>query len=215
MTESGQQLSPPADWAFLPAGDAAITREVKAKVATWVVQVRRGKREISLGIWAEAAQIEASSRNVEARRATPEYAHTRQQLLDRRQARQAAYVEAFTAELVGFLAFHPRYEVQARRLSELISRHATPVGSGTVARTERIPLARRVEAAAIAWMRHQTTTYDTMKIPRIQGRRRDVRRRLAAQSLELLHPYRQGWDIPGNCPLKKALEESFANQPAR
>lgn len=50
--------------------------------------------------------------------------------------------------------------------------HATPVGSGTVARTSRIPIERRAEAAVIAWLRHQTTAYDDMKIPRVKGRRR-------------------------------------------
>eukprot|EP01035_Chromulina_nebulosa_P056444 gene56444-77358_t len=57
--------------------------------------------------------------------------------------------------------------------------HATPVGSGTVARTKRIPIEQRAEAATIAWMRHQTTGYDSMTIPREKGLRREVRRMLA------------------------------------
>jgi len=48
-----------------------------------------------------------------------------------------------------------------------VSQHATPVGSGTVARTERIPIQQRAESAVIAWMRHQTTAYDNMKIARV------------------------------------------------
>lgn len=54
--------------------------------------------------------------------------------------------------------------------------HAVPVGSGTVARTQLIPLEQRAEAAVIAWMRHQTTAYDRMSIARIKGERREVRR---------------------------------------
>ena len=81
-----------------------------------------------------------------------------------------------------------------------------PVGSGTVARTQRIPIEERAEAAAIAWMRHQTTGYDDMAIARIKGERREVRRRLAARSRALLNRYRQGDSFdPEKCPLDRAL----------
>ena len=87
--------------------------------------------------------------------------------------------------------------------------HATPVGSGTVARTKRIPVEQRAEAAVIAWLRHQTTGYDSMKIARIKGKRREVRRMLAQRSKELLGRYRRGESVGEDCPLKKALEESL------
>jgi hypothetical protein len=74
-----------------------------------------------------------------------------------------------------------------------------------VARTERIPLASRAEAAVIAWMRHQTTGYDHMSIARIKGERRAVRRELAGISREILEVYRAGKPAPENCPLKAAL----------
>lgn len=35
-------------------------------------------------------------------------------------------------------------------------------------------------------MRHQTTGYDSMQIPRVNGQRREVRRMLARRSKELL-----------------------------
>ena len=38
------------------------------------------------------------------------------------------------------------------------------------------------EAAVIVWMRHRTTAYDNMAIPRVKGKRREVRRLLAQQS---------------------------------
>lgn len=50
---------------------------------------------------------------------------------------------------------------------------------------------RRAEAATIAWMRHQTTAYDDMTIPREKGKRREVRRMLAKRSKHLLQQYRQ------------------------
>jgi hypothetical protein len=57
----------------------------------------------------------------------------------------------------------------------------------------------------IAWMRPQTTGYDGMAIPRVKGKRREVRRMLARRSQELLARYRRGEPVPEGCPLKKAL----------
>lgn len=205
LTESGERLTPPEDWAFLQAGDAAITRSVKAKGATWIVQVRKGRRMISKGIWAKARHIQESRKEVEAKRATPEYARRRTADLARRTAKQEKYLLDFCTEVVHFLGFHPRYQPEAKILGKKITAHAAPVGSGTVARTERIPIAKRAEAATIAWMRHQTTAYDSMRIARIKGKRREIRRQLAAKSVKLLQAYRQGGELAENCPLKKAL----------
>jgi hypothetical protein len=63
----------------------------------------------------------------------------------------------------------------------------------------------------IAWMRHQTTAYDSMAIPRVRGKRREVRRMLAARSKELLARYRRGEPVLKGCPLKKALAEAVPN----
>ena len=205
LTESGERLTPPEDWSFLQAGDAAITRSVKAKGATWVVQVRKGRRMISKGIWAKDQHIQESRKEVEAKRATPEYSRRRTADLARRTAKQEKYMVDFCAEIVHFLSFHSRYQREAKILGRKITEHAAPVGSGTVARTERIPIAKRAEAATIAWMRHQTTAYDSMRIARIKGKRREVRRQLAAKSVKLLRAYRQGDELAENCPLKKAL----------
>ncbi len=106
-----------------------------------------------------------------------------------------------------FLAFSPRWSAFAAKLADAVTVHAVPVGSGTVARTERIPVERRAEAAVIAWMRHQTTAYDRMSIARIRGERREVRRRLAERSREVLSQYRSGGEVDlSQCPLAKALQ---------
>ncbi|MFO0926984.1 MAG: DUF2293 domain-containing protein [Gemmataceae bacterium] len=105
-----------------------------------------------------------------------------------------------------YLAFAPEHAALADALAAAVTAHATPVGSGTVARTKRIPVERRAEAAVIAWMRHQTTAYDHMAIPRVKGKRREVRRMLAARSKALLEGYRQGRAVdPARCPLRAAL----------
>ena len=114
----------------------------------------------------------------------------------------------FILEVLHFLNFHPRYTTLASQLARLVTELATPVGSGTVARTERIPLEERSSSAVIAWMRHQTSGYDRMVIAPVKGRRRQVRRELAARSLEILQLYRDGNDIPLSCPLQKALAKA-------
>ena len=73
---------------------------------------------------------------------------------------QAEYVEDFLGAVVAFLAFHENYADLAEQMARTVTDHATPVGSGTVARTKRIPVEQRAEAAVIAWLRHQTTGYE-------------------------------------------------------
>ena len=106
-----------------------------------------------------------------------------------------------------FLAFHASYKMMEQKLAKLVTAHAIPVGSGTVARTQLIPIEERAALAVIAWMRHQTTSYDEMKIARVKGERRLVRKSLAQQSSRLLAKYRQGEAITENCPLFQALKK--------
>jgi len=201
----GAILKVPADWVFLPAGDGPLTRNVRNRGASWQVQVKRGRRNIAKGIWAPAAHVEAARKEVEARRSTPQYAKRLAAERKRRASKQQTYVDAFYRQTLQFLDFHPAHRVLAEKLARAVTEHATPVGSGTVARTERIPVAERVEAAVIAWMRHHTTTYDQMAIARIKGRRREVRRMLAQRSLAMLDGYRRGETVDGRCPLYLAL----------
>jgi len=123
----------------------------------------------------------------------------------RRDKAQAEYVEDFFGSVVTFLAFHPNHADLADRLARAVADHTTPVGSGTVARTKRIRVEQRAEAAVIAWMRHQTTAYDSMAVPMANGKRREVRRLLARRSRELLDRYRWGEPAPDGCPLQRAV----------
>ena len=212
LTESGETLVPPEHWELLPPGDAALTRRVKEMGPVWLVQVKKGRRLMSRGIWADAGHIAEARLEVEEKRATPEYARKRETDLARRQRQHEAYVEEFYLAALHFLDFHPRHRQLAEDLARRVTEHATPVGSGTVARTERIPLAERVRAAVIAWMRHQTTAYDSMKIARIRGRRREVRRHLAERSAEILAAYRSDRLIDADlCPLQAVLNDDEVN----
>jgi hypothetical protein len=201
----GQVLTIPKDWALFPPGDAALTRRVKAAGDHFVVAEKKGRKLFSLGVWAPAATIEQIRADLEAERSTESYAKKQESAARRRDKVQTEYVEDFHGAVVQFLAFDPKHAEVAQRLAQAVTAHATPVGSGTVARTKRIPVEQRAEAAVIAWMRHQTTGYDGMVIPREKGKRREVRRMLAKRSHELLEKYRRGTPISDGCPLKSAL----------
>lgn len=205
-TADGKLLQVPADWILLPPGDAGLTRRVKAEGPTWGMQEKRGRKIFSRGIWAPAERIQRHQAALEAERSTEAYAKKQQGALVRREKKQSAYVEDFRGAVLTFLRFDSSHQTIAEKLADAVTTHATPVGSGTVARTERIPIERRAEAAVIAWMRHQTTAYDHMKIARIKGERREVRRELADISRALLEKYRQGKPRAASCPLLIALD---------
>jgi len=190
LAPDGRRLSPPEGWACLPPGDAGLTRRVKAAGPWWAVIEKRGRKAFSKGMWAPREHIEAARAALEAERSTEAYAKRREADVARRERGHAAYALEFEREVFAFLRFAPRWEELARTLAKRVAAHATPVGSGTVARTERIPIEERARAAVIAWMRHQTTGYDDMKIERVRGRRREVRRELAEISRAVIDLHR-------------------------
>jgi hypothetical protein len=167
---------------------------------------KKGRKTFSQGLWAPRQNIAAARAALAAARATDAYARRRAADKARRDRAQETYVQSFDEAVVAFLDFAPCYGDLGRELATRITRHATPVGSGTVARTERISIERRAEAAVIAWMRHQTTAYDSLAIPRQKGMRREVRRQLAETARSLLNIHRR--DEPHSdkaCPLCAAL----------
>lgn len=208
VAADGKVHQVPEDWSLLPPGDAGLTRRVKAAGPHWIVEEKRGRRTFSGGVWAPEVIIQRMRSQLEAERSTPEFTKRRAAATRKRERTQAQYVEDFHAAVCTFLRFHPRHADLAEELAQAVTQHATPVGSGTVARTQRIPVERRAEAAVIAWMRHQTTGYDDMKIPRVKGRRREVRRLLAQRSQELLEGYRRGDPPLRECPLAQSLRSN-------
>jgi hypothetical protein len=203
---SGERLTPPPGWSLLAPGDAALTRRVKAMGPTWTVQEKKGRKVFSRGVWAPAEWIESVRAALVVERKDPAHARRKVQDAVRRERVQVAYELSFEESVHTFLAFDARYDDIATTVARLVANHATPVGSGTVARTKRIPIEERAEAAVIAWMRHQTTAYDGMEIPRVKGMRREVRRMLADRSRRLLDHYRRGIVVDAaTCPLQRAL----------
>ena len=204
--EHGSLLRVPHGWELLPPGDAALTRRVKQAGPVWTMQERRGRKIFSLGLYAPAQRIAQLRAALEVERQDPAYERKLAQGRKRREREQGQYVEDFRAAILAFLRFAAPHRALAEKVADAIAAHATPVGSGTVARTQRIPIERRAEAATIAWLRHATTEYDNMHIARVKGMRREVRRALAQISRALLERYRRGDSIPQRlCPLHRAL----------
>ena len=204
---NGEYVTVPDNWAFVPSGDPGLTRRLKATGECWIVVYKRKNRIESKGLWTDSSRIEQIKAELEEERSSPEYLKKLEAARRARIAKQDAYVVEFRQAVVNFLNFAPCYEEIAWDIADAVTDQSVPVGSGTVARTERIPVEKRAEAAVIAWMRHQTTAYDRMQIARIRGERCNVRRELAAQSRKLLEKYRNGEPVdPGTCPLAKALK---------
>lgn len=206
-TAQGNVLQIPPHWKLLPPGDAGMTRRVKSRGPSWTVKQKKGRRTYSLGVWAPAKQIDSVRAELKAERKTPAYAKRRASAARQRDKKQNQYVEDFRSAVLEFLNFAQCHAEIAQRLATAVAAHATPVGSGTVARTQRIPIEQRAESAVIAWMRHQTTAYDDMAIPRVKGKRREVRRMLAEASRKRLKRFRNGAKIDHQtCPLCLALK---------
>jgi hypothetical protein len=212
-TADGQILEAPEGWELLPPGDAGLTRRVKAAGPTWTIQEKKGRKTFSRGVWAPAERITLIRADLEAERSTDSYAKRQAAAAARREGKQTVYVEDFRGAVLIFLDFAPSFAALAEQLADAVTQHATPVGSGTVARTQRIPIERRAESAVIAWLRHQTTAYDNMKVPRVKGKRREVRRMLAEQSRRLLESYRTGSTCDATCPLAQALSKADTSEP--
>ena len=211
VAPDGRRVSPPEGWVCLPPGDAAFTRRVKLAGPSWSVIEKKGRKAFSKGLWAPAANVTAVRDALEAERGTVAYAKKRATDVARRERAQTEYVAAFEAEVEAFLAFSKEWRPLGTALAKLVAAHATPVGSGTVARTKRIEIDERAEAAVIAWMRHQTTAYDSMQIARVKGKRREVRRELARVSRGVLDTHRR--DVPHGvtgCPLCTAVVAKVA-----
>jgi hypothetical protein len=176
------------------------------------VQQKKGRRTFSRGVWAPIDRIVSIRAELEAERSTDSYAKRRKADSIRRERKQSEFVEDFRGAVVAFLDFASCHTEVAERLADAVTKHATPIGSGTVARTQRIPIERRAESAVIAWLRHETTAYDNMQIARVKGKRREVRRMLAEQSRRLLKAYRLGNAVDTQaCPLQRTLRGRDGN----
>ena len=211
LDKNGKVIAIPDGWVFLPAGDPGITRKVTTSGIYWRVQIRKGRRDISLGVWAPSQVIHAAIIETENIRSSDSYKKNLVNSKLRRDKKQEEYSIEFCDAVKKYLSFAECYKAYESIMAEAVTEHAIPVGSGTVARTTMIPLEERAAKAVIAWMRHKTTGYDTMRVPLIKGKRREVRRLLAEISVQLLSHYRNGDIISLTCPLRLLLDKIAVN----
>jgi hypothetical protein len=204
--KTGKVYSVPAGWQKLPSGDASITRKLKSLGPSWTVQEKKGRKSFSHGVWAAKEHIEAAKSLVEAQRADPKHQKKLAQAKVRREEKEVVFSTDFQQEIIKFLNFDKKYQALVEQLAVLVKEHAVPVGSGTVARSSSVTLDDKAALAVMAWMRHQTSAYDSTTVPRIKGARRELRRKIARQSERILAKYRSGDEVDFIlCPLYKAL----------
>jgi hypothetical protein len=153
-------LIQPDSWDFLPAGDAFLTRRVKAAGGYWVVFQPRGRRAHRrlLGLLAPTEAISAAraaANATAAQRETQRAAGARQ-----RDRSEAAYRAEFEQAVLQWLDFAPEHETVASDIAANAVERAAVVGSGRVGRTKTLGLDERAALAARAYIRHQYTDYE-------------------------------------------------------
>lgn len=155
------EIEIPQDWEFLAAGDAFVTRRVKAAGVFWVAWRPRGRNRQHrrrLGLWAPKEAIEAAEAEAAA---TEEQRTTRRESSARSRAKQeAAYRDELEEALRRFLAFTPEHLHLADEIAQEAATRAAEVGSGRVGRTRTLSLDERAALAARALIRHRYTSYE-------------------------------------------------------
>jgi hypothetical protein len=154
------ELTQPDGWDFLPAGDAFLTRRVKAAGAYWVLFRPKGRREHrrQLGLLAPVdaiATAQAAADATAARRAIERQASARQ-----RDKSEAVYRAEFEDAVIQWLRFAPAHAALASEIAQGAADRAVEVGSGRVGRTGTLSLQDRAALAARAYIRHRYTDYE-------------------------------------------------------
>ena len=208
VLRNGKLCAIPEGWIFVKRGDAALTRRIKKSSECWLQVYQHKNRLECAGLYAPEVLVNEIRNQLTLERQDPSLQKKREAARRYRAVQQKQYEAEFFHQVLTGLDFHPQWQNIARTLAYAVTVHAVPVGSGTVARTGRIPLSDRAAAAVIAWMRHQTTAYDNTPVARIRGARRKLRHHLALDSKAILAQYRTGDPIDlEKCPLYAALKK--------
>ena len=152
----------PADWEFLPSGDAFVTRTVKAAgkllagVASAVPQPTSSPARGSVGARRDDRGGQAS-RPTRPRPSGPSLATTSARSRERAEEKYRQEMEAAILDYLDFAAEHTEL---AKTIAEEAAARAAVVGSGRVGRTRTISLGERAALAARAHIRHHHTDYE-------------------------------------------------------
>src|SRR5690349_5891975 len=119
------ELVPPETWAFLPTGEAFVTRTVKSAGVFWLAWSPRSasrRHRRLLGLWAPETTIVAARQaaaDTAAQRAVRREAGARS-----RERQEARYQDELTAAIVAFLAFAPEHEELAATIAKQAAQRA-------------------------------------------------------------------------------------------
>ena len=154
-------VATPDTWAFLPTGEAFVTRTVKAAGVFWLAwQPRSRSRQHRrlIGLVAPGATIRAA----EQAAADTATARTlrRESGARSRERQETRYRQELTGAIVDYLAFAPAQQELATRMAVEAAERAAVVGSGRVGRTRLLSLPERAALAARAQIRHAHTDYE-------------------------------------------------------
>jgi hypothetical protein len=151
----------PDGWECLPAGDAFITRTVKAAGRYWLCWQPRSRHRAHrrlLGLWAPAEAIRAAEDR--AKQTTVKRAAARQVSALSRARREDRYQGDLREAVLAFLNFAPQHAELAEQIAAETAAHAAVVGSGRVGRTQLLSLQEKAALAARAHIRHRYTAYE-------------------------------------------------------
>jgi hypothetical protein len=135
-------LTVPDGWEFLPRGDGAVTRAVKAAGTYWTAWLPKDRHRPHrrlLGLWAPAATIDAA-------RTAADLSPPRRNDRDTTRWRRD-----LTDAVIAFLDFRPEHAGLARRIATEAATRADP--------PTKISLSERAELATRAAIRHLHTDY--------------------------------------------------------
>ena len=154
------EIEIPTDWKFLPAGDAFLSRTVKAAGSYWLSwqpRSRHRQHRRLLGLWAPSeviAEAQLRAEETSARRAAKRASGAQS-----RERQEERYRRELEVAIVRFLAFAPEHQELERRIARDTAAHAAVVGSGRVGRTRKLTFDERAALSAQAYIRHSFTSY--------------------------------------------------------
>ena len=164
------ELDPPQGWELLAAGDAFLTRTVKAAGAFWTAWSPRGRNRPHrrrLGLYAPAEAI--AKAEAAAARSSISREHQRELGARQRERAEARYRDELASAIVEFLAFAPAHRALAEGIAQAAAALASQVGSGRVGRARTLSLPERAALAARAWIRHHHTDYEDHLMAALYG----------------------------------------------
>jgi hypothetical protein len=150
----------PADWEFLPSGDAFLTRTVKASGRYWLSwqpRSRQRQHRRLIGLWAPRVAIAAAQ--IRADETAERRAAKRVVGAQSRERQEDRYRDDLEGAIARFLALAPTHQELQQRIARETAAHAAVVGSGRVGRTRKLTLDDRAALSARAYIRHRFTSY--------------------------------------------------------